>query len=116
MGWHPARLTREQMAERRLAAAGLLRAKRLSQAAIAREVGVSGATVTRWKQALERTGVRGLRRRRATGRPSHLAPAQWRQLRRILRRGAGRAGFATERWTLPRIAQVIRQTFGVPYH
>jgi transposase len=116
MGWQPARLTREQMAERRLAAARLLRARRLSQAAIARELGVSRPTVTRWKQALERGGVRGLRRRRAPGGVARLTPAQWRQLRRILRGGAGRAGFATERWTLARIALVIGRTFGVHYH
>lgn len=116
MGWHPARLTREQMTERRLAAVRLLRARRLSQAAIARELGVSRMTVTRWKQVLDRSGVRGLRRRRIPGRPSRLSPAHWRQLRRILRQGACRAGFETERWTLPRIARVIRRTFGVQYH
>jgi transposase len=116
MGWHPAHLSRDQMAERRLTAARLLRAQQLSQAAIARELGVSRPTVTRWKQTLERSGVRGLRRRRAPGGMSRLSPVQWRQLRGILRRGACRAGFATERWTLPRIAGVIRQTFGVQYH
>jgi len=57
------------MEERRLAAAPFLRAGRLCQAAIARELGISRAAVTAWKRALERAGVRGLRRRRPRGGP-----------------------------------------------
>src|SRR5437773_1402905 len=116
MGWRPSRLTREQMEERRLVAGALLRAKRLSLASIARDLGVSRSAVTHWKQALARAGIRGLRRRRASGRPSHLSASQWRHLLRILRRSACQAGFETERWTLPRIAQVIQRTFGIRYH
>ena len=116
MVWQPTRLTRGQMEERRLAAGRLLRPGKLSQAEIAGAVGVSRASVTRWKQRLERQGMRGLCRRRPGGRPSHLTVAQWRQLLRLLDRGARAAGFETERWTLRRIARVIEQTFGVRYH
>jgi transposase len=116
MVWRPARLTRAQMEERRLAAGRLLRAKTLSQAEIAREAGVSRAAVTHWKQCLERAGMRGLRRRRPAGRASRLTAAQWRRLFRLLGRGAVAAGFETERWTLRRIAAVIERTFGVRYH
>src|SRR5215218_8974207 len=59
-GWRPARLTLEQMEERRLAAAALLRQGRLSQAAIARRLGVSGASVCRWAATLAQEGRRGL--------------------------------------------------------
>ena len=116
MGWQPTRLTREQREERRLAAARLLRGKGASQAAIARELGVSRASVTRWKLRLEQEGLRGLRRRAAPGRASALTAAQWRQLFRILGRGAQAAGFETDRWTQCRIAAVIRREFGVRYH
>jgi transposase len=116
MVWQPSHLTREQMEERRLAAARLLRAKRLSQAEIARELGVSRATVTRWKHQLEDKGIRGLRRRRSSGRPPSLTKAQWRQLVHILRRGSRAAGFETEQWTRRRIALVIKREFGVSYH
>src|SRR5437762_1885931 len=102
MVWQPQQLTRAQLEERRLAAARLFRLRSLSQAAIARELGVSRASVTRWRQRLATPGLRGRRRHRPTGRASRLTPAQWRQLLRQLRRGAGAAGFATERWTLPR--------------
>src|SRR5918911_3606004 len=116
MVWQPAQLTRAQMEERRLAAARLLRSGRLTQAEIAREVGVSRASVTRWKQRLAETGVAGLHRRQPAGRASRLTQAQWRQLGRQLDRGARAAGFDTERWTLRRIAAVVERTFGVQYH
>ena len=116
MGWQPTRLTRDQLAERRLAAARLLQAEQSSQAEIARQVGVSRASVTRWKQRLDQEGPRGLQRRCAPGRASSLSAAQWRQLFRILGRGAQAAGFETERWTQRRIAVVIQREFGVQYH
>jgi transposase len=116
MGWQPGRLTPAQFVERRLAAGRLLRATRQSQAAIARELGVSRAAVTHWKQRLAQAGLRGLRCRRPAGRPSRLTPAQWRHLIGLLERGAVAAGFETERWTQRRIAAVIERTFGVRYH
>ncbi len=116
MVWQPARLTRPQMEERRLAAGRLLRAGRWSQADIAREMGVSEATVTHWKQRLQRAGMRGLCRRPPPGRPSALSAAQWRQLLRLLGRGAVAAGYESERWTLRRIAALVERTIGVRYH
>ena len=114
--WRPKRLTPAQLEERRMAAARLLWAGRLSQAEIARRMGVSRATVTRWKKLLEQEGIRGLRARPHPGRPSKLSEEQWQHLLQILQRGAIAAGFPTERWTLQRIAEVIRREFGVRYH
>ena len=116
MTWRPTQLTREQMEERRLAAGRLLRAGRLSQAEIAREVGVSRVSVTRWKHRLAQGGLPALRRRRAPGRASRLTTDQWDRLVRVLGCGALRAGFDTEQWTLPRIATVIERALGVAYH
>src|SRR3954464_13347847 len=113
MVWQPARLTRTQMEERRLAAGRLLQAKVRSQSEIAREVGASRASVTRWKQRLEGEGLRGLRRRRPPGRPARLTAAQWAEVLERLERGALAAGFETERWTLRRIATAIERTCGV---
>src|SRR5437764_1078706 len=87
MVWQPERLTVAQMEERRLAAGRLLRAGKLSEAEIARQMGVSRTSVARWKRSLARGGTRALRRRRHPGRPSRLTAAEWRQLLRILRRG-----------------------------
>jgi transposase len=116
MVWQPARLTRGQMEERRLAAARLLRAGQFAQAELARQVGVSRAAVTQWKQRLDQAGLGGLQQRRAPGRAARLTEAQWDQLLSVLQQGAVAAGFETERWTLRRIARVIERTFGVRYH
>lgn len=116
MEWRPATLTREQMEERRLAGGRLLQAGQLSQAEIARSLGVSRATVSDWSKRLRTGGLRRLRRRRAPGRTAKLTKAQQATLRRTLQRGARAAGFDTERWTLRRVQQVIARQFGVNYH
>jgi len=116
MPWQPKRWTPAQLEERRLEAARLLRIGTLSQAEIARQLGVSRAAVTHWKQRLRAGGLRSLQRRLPPGGRSLLTASQWRQLLRLLRRGAQQAGFDSERWTLRRIATVIERTFGVHYH
>jgi len=116
MEWKPTRLTREQMEERRLEAARLLRRGKLTQAEIARQLGVSRMAVSQWAARLEAGGVRQLRQRHSSGRPAKLTTAQRGQLRRLLRRGARTAGFPTERWTLARVQQVIKRKFDVSYH
>lgn len=117
MGWLPRRLTAEQLEERRREAVRLLRSGRYSQAEVARRLGVSEAAVSHWVEQLWEGGsVRALRRRPRPGRPPYLEPSQWRQLARLLRRGARASGFATERWTLPRVARLIEREFGVRCH
>ena len=114
--WRPVHLTSDQMEERRLAAAALLRHGRLSQAGIARQLGVSRASVSRWAATLAQEGPRGLATRARTGRPPRLDPRDWIRLGRLLDRGAVAAGFATERWTLGRIAVLIEREFRARYH
>jgi transposase len=114
--WRPAHLTSEQMEERRLAGAALLRQGRLSQAEIARQLGVSRASVCRWAATLAQQGRRALEARPIPGRSPRLDEKAWGRLGRLLDRGAVAAGFATERWTLDRIAAVIEREFGVHYH
>lgn len=109
-------MTPAQLEGRRLEAGRLLKAGKLKPAAIARELGVSRQSVSRWQQAWERDGRAGLKRRPHTGRPPKLKPAQWHRLTRILARGATAAGFDTERWTLRRIAAVTEQQLRVRYH
>lgn len=113
--WRPVRLTVGQLAERRVTAAALLR-RGLKPAAVARHLGVSRASVSRWAAALRQHGRRGLRARPRTGPPARLDARAWRRLERRLARGATAAGFETERWTLKRIAAVIAREFGVHYH
>jgi len=95
--WRPAHLTPEQMEERRLAAAVLLRRGQLSQAEIARQLGVSRASVCRWAAPLAGEGPHGLEARPIPGQLPRLDEKAWTRLGRLLDRGAVAAGFATER-------------------
>jgi transposase len=108
----------EQFEERRLAAGRLLRAGHLSQADIARRLGVSPAAVCQWAKRPRDgpKGFAGLRRHGKPGRPARLTPAQWLELLEILARGAKCSDFETERWTLPRVQAVIERRYGVTYH
>jgi transposase len=104
------------MEERRREGARLIRRGRLSRAEIARQLGVSRRAVENWAQTLKAGGLRRLRRRKASGRPPKLSPAQQSQLKRLVRRGALAAGFESDRWTLARIRQLINQEFKIVYH
>jgi transposase len=97
---------------RRLRAAELL-AQGRSQAEVAELVGVSRESVRRWQLRLRQGGVAALRRRPASGRPPKLSAAQVAQVEQALLAGAQANGFATDLWTLDRVAQVIRRVTGV---
>src|SRR3954463_2802036 len=114
--WRPGHLTPGQIEESRLGAARLWRRGRLSQAEIARQLGASRASVSRWAATLAQDGQRGLEARPIPGRSPRLDEKAWVRLGRLLDRGAMAAGFAPQRWTLQRIAALIECEFGVRYH
>lgn len=116
MTWKPTYLTRGQKEERRLAGGGLLKAGKLSQAEIARQLGVSRATVSEWARVVERQGIKGLESRKARGVEAKLSQEQKQRLKKILKQGALRHGFPTDRWTLERVRQVIQEKFETSYH
>ena len=116
MTWQPSNLTREQMEERRLEGGRLLKAGKLSQAEIARQLGVSRATVSDWAKTIKAHGIRGLRKRTAPGTSSKLTAKQKQKLKHMLDRGALAQGFPTDRWTLGRVQQLIQKEFKVTYH
>lgn len=115
MSWKPSRLTRSQLEERRLAGARLLGEGKLSQAKIAQELGVDKSTVSQWRTILERAGVEGLKARISGGRPPRLSEQGQPQLLADLRKGAQAHGYPDERWTLSRIAAVLRDSQGIRY-
>ena len=104
------------MEERRLEGGHLLREGKLSQAEIARHLGVSRATVSDWAKIIKAKGIRGLRRNKAPGSQSKLSKMQKAKLKRMLDRGALGRGFPTDRWTLERVRQLIQKEFKVSYH
>jgi transposase len=116
MTWKPSYLTREQMEERRLEGGRLLKAGKLTQAEIARQLGVSRATVSDWAKKVEAEGIRGLRKRTAKGGTSKLTKEKRQRLKRLLDRGALANGFSTDRWTLERVRQLIQRELKVSYH
>jgi len=116
MAWKPSRLTRTQMEERRLMGAQLLRSGKLSQAAIAQQLGVSRMAVSHWAKQLAQGGLRALRGRTAPGRRARLTRKDQKALVGKLKRGAVAAGFPTERWTMSRVRQLIEHEFDVSYH
>jgi transposase len=61
-------------------------------------------------------GKAGLKKKPVPGRPLKLGKKGRERLERILLRGAKKAGFATDLWTCPRVAEVITRRFAVEYH
>ncbi|TLZ62267.1 MAG: transposase [Gammaproteobacteria bacterium] len=105
--------TRPQVRLIGLRAGGLLR-QGVAQAEVARRVSVSRATVSEWNAQLEAGGLAALKSR-PRGRPAGLDAAQRRELMRALTGGALAEGFATDLWTLRRVAQLSERRFARPY-
>jgi transposase len=83
---------------------------------VARQIHCSPASVSRWQAEVRSRGPDGLRAKPAPGRPPRITARQRTKLLRVLLTGATAQGFSTDLWTLPRVATVIRRTFGVTYH
>jgi transposase len=103
------------MEERRMRAADLFKAK-VSQAEIARELGVAHQTVSDWHDKWLVGGKKALRRSGPAGRPPKVTAVQLAKVEKALERGPEANGFATNLWTLARVAEVIETVTGVSYH
>src|SRR5271155_3211393 len=104
----------EQMEERRLQGARLL-VEGVSQAEVARELGVKRQSVHEWAKVMAAQGEKGLVRV-PTGRKPRLNSVQLGQLADHLQKGPQAHGYATALWTTERIAKLIYRQFGVRYH
>ena len=83
---------------------------------VATMLNVDRRSVRRWRAAYLREGARALAAKPAPGRPSKLSDGERLELEELLLRGAVAAGFPTDLWTCPRIADCIESRFGVRYH
>ena len=101
-----------ELEQRRRRAARLL-SSGVKQAEVARRVGVTRTSVSRWEKVRQEHGREALRRPERFGRPWKLEDGQRAELIQILKAGAMAAGFATELWTLPRIGKAVKERFGV---
>ena len=102
--------------ERRRRRALPLRKRGLTTSAIAEQLGCSHSSVVRWHQAYKRDGLPGLAPKPIPGRPPTLTRRQQPRLVRTLLKGPLAAGYATDLWTLDRIAHVIQRQWGIRYH
>ena len=116
MTWQPETKTSKQREERRFECGRLLKEGILSKSEIARQLGVSRTSVYQWRKRLGSGGIRRLKRRKPSGRGAKLNRTQKRRLSSLLKRGALASGFDTERWTLKRIACLIKSEFEVDYN
>src|SRR5215211_6179508 len=91
---------------RRMRAADLLE-RGVIPAEIARQVGVAHQVVSAWRQAWRQGGREALRSAGPAGRKSKLTDAQFTDVRNALINGAEANGYATDVWTVPRVAEVI---------
>jgi transposase len=101
-----------QLERRRRRAARLLEAG-MKQSDVARRVGTTRSSVSRWEKRRQEGGAEALKRPTRFGRPRRLSEAQCEEFIAQLKAGALAAGFATELWTLPRMRTLIEQRFSV---
>lgn len=104
----------ELEARRRLAWRLLSEDRKIGE--VAEIVGASRSSVGRWKRAVEKHGLKALKAKPHPGRSPRLNGKQKRQLLKILLAGPLKAGYRTDLWTCPRVAEVIAKTFHVKYH
>jgi len=83
---------------------------------VARMVGVDRRSVRRWNAAYRVGGNKALKAKPPPGRPAKLTTRQRKQLTDELLKGAMAAGFPTDLWTCPRVAEMIARRFRVQYH
>jgi transposase len=110
---YPKRSRTEWQQLRQAAVARFVAGERPRQVAPA--LGVSYEAVRVWYRRWG-AGDASLLEVKRRGPPARLTPAQLEQLQQELLRGPTAHGYRTELWTLKRIAQVIKQRFGVTYH
>ena len=86
------------------------------QVEIARQLGVSHQTVSDWHDVWEEGGKDALRGAGRAGRRPKLTAEQLVEVERALEQGPKANGYATDLWTLARVAEVIERVTGVSYH
>ena len=85
-------------------------------AEIARQLEVGHQTVSDWRTSWRQGGRDALRAAGRAGRLPKLTGEQLDQVEAALARGPQANGYATDLWTLTRVAEVIERLTGVTYH
>ena len=106
--------TAEELERRRRRAVKLLR-EGLGVREVARMVGASPGSVTTWRQRHDAGGPAALAAKPHAGPAPKLGDDQVTVLLALLARGATAHGYASDLWTLDRVAALVRKAFGVSY-
>jgi transposase len=107
--------TAQQLEKRRLTAVKLLNAGH-GYHTVAKKLKASISSLVRWMQSFRHGGTKRLAPKPTPGRPPGLTRQEKNHLRRLILKGAMEAGYQNEMWTLPRVAEQIRQHYGISYH
>jgi putative transposase len=110
-------LTAEERARRervRLAAAEWIE-EGASDREVATRFRVTRMSANRWRRALAAGGRPALASKGAGGARCKLSPAQLDELQVLLEAGPAAGGWDDQCWTLPRIAEVVHERFGMDY-
>jgi transposase len=104
------------MEARRMTAVDRFEAGPVVQAELARELGVSHQTVSDWQGMWRQGGREALLSAGRAGRLRKLTAEQLTRVEAALEAGPAANGFATDLWTLARVADVIETISGIRYH
>jgi len=107
--------TPQQLEKRRLLAIRLLKEGK-KPAVVARWVGASKSSVSRWREMYRKKGRNGLRPKPIPGRPPRLSKTQKSRLAGWLLQSPLAHGYTTDIWTLKRVARLIEDRLDVHYH
>lgn len=103
------------METRRLKAAALFE-RGLGPSEVARRLKVRRQSAHAWQVRWKESGRSGLKSKGSAGGKSRLTPEQEADVTQAILDGATAAGHDTAVWTLPRVAELIRQRHQVTYH
>ena len=87
-----------------------------SPAEVARVLGVSRQSTSRWHRAWVEGGSAALASTGRRGRSARLSSNELKKVEKALLKGARSQGYATDLWTLERVGMVIESVTGVTYH
>jgi transposase len=106
---------RQALEKRRIKAIEFYRQGR-SQYWIAKHLKVSFEAVSNWVEFYEKRGMKGLKTLGKPGPKPRLNDSKKEKIKRAILKGPKSQGFATDLWTLERIAKLIKKLTKVSYH
>lgn len=109
------KVDRKTLEQRRKQAIGWYR-KHKSQYWIAKHMGASFEAVRKWVDAYEADGMKGLRSKGHPGPRAELTEQDRKKIKAAIMKGPRAEGYATDLWTLERIAKLVKRISGISYH